>query len=636
MLGFFPTAYPDELLYSLIARYHLRSGCISPKATLQELFGSTTTIATIDLPANLNDLTKHLQHLTPDRANDLIAKHTLYPFYQPFLPPQRDRSIRKSMKAGKAANIHTRAGIMASAIPTPRYLRFCPQCHAADLELYGEPYWHRLHQIPSVLVCPQHGTFLQDSSVPTQGFNRHQYIVASPDNCLESEPCDRYREKTRSLLQSIATDILWLLERNLPAHEPEYFQHQYRSLLIDRGLANSNGRIYGDRLQDDFRSFYDFPKGTLRERDVLTLLDSTVDKNSDANWLLSIARKHRKSFHPIRHLLFIRFLGLTVSQFFAKNYQYQPFGKSPWICLNPAANHYRQPVITDLNISHCLENKQPLGVFTCECGTIYCRTGPDRTEEDKYKIGKIIAFGEVWEEKLRELVEQRKLGLRAVARELKVDARTVNRYVSRLQLVSHWEQRKVPSIESQVTELPVQLPVPTEQRDCWLGLQKQYPQATKTMLRKISPAAYMWLYRYDRVWLNTNSPALQRPVATKDRVDWAQRDLEVLDLVKASVEEIIKAEIPVRVTMSRIAKSIGFAALLEQHLDLMPVTGDYLAGVTESIDDFQIRRIRWAVNELDRRGEPLMEWRVIRLAGLGAGISTEVRDVLIAEMGAGF
>lgn len=33
----------------------------------------------------------------------------------------------------------------------------------------------------------------------------------------------------------------------------------------------------------------------------------------------------------------------------------------------------------------------------------------------------------------------------------------------------------------------------------------------------------------DRAWLNDNSPALQQPVANKDRVDWGQRDLDVLD-----------------------------------------------------------------------------------------------------------
>ena len=26
MLGYFPTPYPDELLYSVVGRYHIRSG----------------------------------------------------------------------------------------------------------------------------------------------------------------------------------------------------------------------------------------------------------------------------------------------------------------------------------------------------------------------------------------------------------------------------------------------------------------------------------------------------------------------------------------------------------------------------------------------------------------------------------
>ena len=152
------------------------------------------------------------------------------------------------------------------------------------------------------------------------------------------------------------------------------------------------------------------------------------------------------------------------------------------------------------------------------------------------------------------------------------------------------------------------------------------------MLRKLSPATYAWLYRKDRQWLNEHSPVLQQPVGTGERVDWAQRDLEVLDRVKASVDFILQAEIPVRVTMSRIGKSIGLLALLEQHLDLMPRTRDYLAGAMESIDDFQIRRIRWAVNELDLRREQVLTWRVMRLAGLGENISDRVGEFLEQEV----
>jgi len=637
MLGFFPTPYPDELLYSIIARYHIRSGNISPKITLQELFGSTTTIATPDLPANLNYLSKQIQHLIPNLVTNLIAKYTLYSFYQPFLPPQRDRSIQKSMKAHSGQNIHTRAGIMGSAIATPRYFRFCPQCNAEDLDRYGEIYWHRLHQITGVFVCPEHSIRLQDSTVSFQGFNRHEYYAASNDNCLLVEPCDthsdlhsgRLDQRTQRQLQTLATDIWWLLNRNLAAHSPEYFQQQYRALLIDREYANSNGRVLRVRLNRDFRLFY--------TKEMLELLDSSLGENSDSHWLFDLPCKHRKSFHPIRHLLLIRFLTDSVERFFTTKYQYQPFGKAPWICLNPAANHYRQPVITDLKISHCLENKRPLGVFSCECGMIYCRTGPDESKEDLYKIGKIVEFGQLWQQKLRELVEERKLGLRAIARELNVDTRTVNRYVSSLNIESYWEKRTVQSIaknsaldnDSMIQSVD-RLLIPSQQRECWTNLQLQYPHATKTELRILSPSTYTWLYRHDRDWLKDNSPALQQPIATNGRVDWVKRDLEVLDRVKLAVDSMLKAEKPRRLTISGIAKAIGLLALLEQHLELMPVTRDYLATVMESIEDFQIRRIRWAIGELDLRREPIVAWRVMRLAGLGGNISSQVREVLEA------
>jgi Tn7-like transposition protein D len=267
---------------------------------------------------------------------------------------------------------------------------------------------------------------------------------------------------------------------------------------------------------------------------------------------------------------------------------------------------------------------------------IYCRTGPDESEEDLYKIGKIIEFGELWQQRLRELVEQQKLGLRAVARELKVDTRTVKRYVSNLKLESHWEKRAVQPIAESISvdNTPMiqsvdRSLIPAQQRENWIDLQLQYPDATKTELRRLSAATYAWLYRH---WLKDNSPALQQPTATNERVDWIKRDLEVLDRVKLAVDAMLKVEKPQRLTIGGIGKAIGLLALLEQHLDLMPMTGDYLGTVMESIEDFQIRRIRWAMGELDRRREPLVSWRVMRLAGLGGNISNRVQRVLEKEV----
>ena len=92
---------------------------------------------------------------------------------------------------------------------------------------------------------------------------------------------------------------------------------------------------------------------------MLNAVGSMVDYDDESNWLLANVRKHRKSFHPIRHLLFIRFLTDAIPEFFATDYEYKPFGNAPWLCLNAAADHYLQPVITNLSVTHCLENKKP-------------------------------------------------------------------------------------------------------------------------------------------------------------------------------------------------------------------------------------------------------------------------------------
>ena len=73
---------------------------------------------------------------------------------------------------------------------------------------------------------------------------------------------------------------------------------------------------------------------------------------------------------------------------------------------------------------------------------------------------------------------------------------------------------------------------------------------------------------------------------------------------------------PVRITVSKIGITIGLKALLEKHLDKLPQTKAYLDSVTETVEEFQIRRIEWAIRELDRRGEEKKDWKILRLAGL--------------------
>lgn len=619
MLGFFPTLYPGELFYSGIARYQIRSGNLSPKANIEELFNSRNITATADLPCGLDNLVQNFPPYSSVTADSLIQNHTLYPFYAPFLPPKRAKRVYESMKSDRAGNIHTTAGVMASAIFTPQYFRFCPDCLTEDIDRYGETYWHRLHQIQGVIFCPVHKIALQNSQIPIQGFNKHQYEAATEFNCQTRDlKCDR-NPTVKEQLINLAQDISLLIEGTYPSRTLEWFTKRYQTLLIERGYATVSGRVKHEKLIDDFLYFYD--------TEFLEVIDSTVAYEDKSNWLSQIVRKHRKVFHPIRHLLMIRFLGESIDTFFQNNKQYRPFGKSPWLCLNAAADHYLQPVITDLEISHCLESKKPLGTFSCDCGMIYSRSGEDKTEEDKLRIGRVITYGRVWENKLRELVEVKKLGLRATARELRVDPNTIKRYVALLDLTPSWTKSK-PKIKSKQKDSIDTEEIKQQKRDIWLNLQQENPKSSKTEIRKLAPDVYAWLYRHDRQWLNNHSPKLKQPRASVDRVDWNVRDREILAQAKNVVEQLLKEDKPVRITIGRVGSSLGLKGLFDKHLAKLPQSKAYLQSVTEMVEDFQIRRVEWAIAELDKQGEETKEWKILKLAGLRENCSQRLRKAI--------
>ncbi|MFT8347327.1 TnsD family transposase [Clostridium saccharoperbutylacetonicum] len=626
MIAQFPVIYKDEILYSAISRYHIRSGNISPKATLLDLFGSSTLSAVVELPSNIDNLIKNMPVTCKYTSEELIYNHTLFPFYTAFLPPERVKLVFNSMRGEKGGDIYNRTGIMASSITQSRYFKYCPHCVKEGREKHGELFWHRVHQLSVSYICPKHKTLLLYSNVSIHQDNKHQYISANLENCAYEDIDFNNKVTSNTALQSgkynysdnvieklsdITRDIEALINIKYPNKELGWFQEQYINKLIYMGYANINGRV---NQKDLLRSFIDYYSPEL-----LNILQSDIDINSESNWLSMITRKHRKSFHPIRHLLLIRFLGLSLEEFFHIIYVEKPFGEKPWPCLNAGSEHYLKPVVADLKISYDSKSKKTIGTFTCDCGFIYKRSGPDVDNKDRYKIGRIEEFGDVWKDKLRELVN-RKLSLRAIAKELKVDTNTVDKYAGILRLEKHWSKNK--SNNSSQSEKDKNKEVKIEDirfqyRSRWIELLNNNPNKSKTEIRNLDKSLFIWLYRNDREWLNNNSPTVQKRININRRVNWNKRDSEILKEVQKAVSSILKSTgKPERITVSSIGKKIDRLSLLEKHLDKMLQTKEFLHEYLESIEDFRVRRVRWAIKELERDGEELIEWRILRKAGI--------------------
>lgn len=98
------------------------------------------------------------------------------------------------------------------------------------------------------------------------------------------------------------------------------------------------------------------------------------------------------------------------------------------------------------------------------------------------------------------------------------------------------------------------------------------------------------------------------------------------------MKNLLEARPPVRVTISKVGKAISLLPLLQRHLNKLPLTTFFLRNITESQEQYQIRRVLWAAATLESRGETVKGWKIIKLAGLRKGYPKNVGDAVVSEV----
>lgn len=290
MLAYFPSKYEDELLYSLIARYGIHTNQTNNhKAIIQDVFGKKTAAAVADLPSNLSTFCKQVRHIWSITDLKLINEHTLAPIYIPFLAEEKACDVIESMRSDYGGNIHTRVGINASNIALIEYFRYCPACVSEQEKTLGEAYWLRRHQLPCLEVCFEHQCKLVSSEIPFYPKQKHHYQAAEGISKSKLIKSVSLNECEKKLISSYYELLGLKFVEKLSYNQWTVF---YQKLATDLGLVKGR-RVDHNEI---YQRIYNHWNNTLFEE----YLPQKADENS---WLLYIFRKHRKSFHPIRHLM---------------------------------------------------------------------------------------------------------------------------------------------------------------------------------------------------------------------------------------------------------------------------------------------------------------------------------------------
>ncbi|MBU5437092.1 hypothetical protein KQI42_03665 [Tissierella sp. MSJ-40] len=295
-----------------------------------------------------------------------------------------------------------------------------------------------------------------------------------------------------------------------------------------------------------------------------------------------------------------------------------PFGKSPWPCLNVAAEHYKKDVVENINITSDYKTRNPIGTFTCDCGFIYSRKGPDKDSKDRYKIGRIKEFGHVWEDKIQGYLSEGRYGLRELSRIMSCDPKTIIKFDKNLD-INYFRGSNI-KIDKAI--------IKTENKDTHIETYKKNilnkimgnPTFSRTEIRKLCQKEYTYLYSNDKNWLLENLPEVvdksKINFKSNERVNWEKRDKEIVSKLKIKYNKLIEQEKPIRISKSSLCKEINILTMIEKNIKKLPLTEAYFNLVNESIEDFQIRRSKLIVDKKYEDEEYIKLWQVQRLAGI--------------------
>lgn len=552
---FFPTPYRDELLYSVIARYCIQSGNQGHIHNFDDLFRRRSVIASIEFQGRLEALISNMPVNSSYTSEYFIYNHTLFPYLASFVPEERAREVIDIMKDGDTAKIYNKIGLTANKISQNLHFKFCPGCVKEDIIRYGETYWHRIHQITGVLVCPIHRTPIYDSKVFTRGENRQSYIAATPiDLVIEKE--EDYSNDTLIKLTYIAEDIHRILNKDYSFQLIKSHKYIYMDRLIQKDIANLNTMVHQKRLRRTVLEFWG--------EDVLNIIQNPIFLNKSCSWLEKLVIDSYQMVQPLRNILLARALDIDIID------------------------------LLDSNID----------------------------------FDSIKSHKEAWENKLIELC-RKELSLREIALALDSTSKTVKKHIERLNIEPFWKYNgggmyiNKPFIETAEFQ---------ERRDkaraSWLFLIKENPGLSRNKLKKLDETLYTWLIRYDEEWVRENSPTIAN---SYEPMHWEQKDLELLPLVKKIVKDMKEGK-PQRIRWSSIGGKLGINGWFLKNKDRMPNVREYIDSVEENLGDFQIRRIRWAIEELESEGEILSKWKLIEKSGVNLKyiepLKNEIVDIL--------
>lgn len=530
MAAYFPKIYPDELLASVIARYHMHTRGVSHRATHFELYGSTHSRTSVNFPRNLKELHQTTKQFTGLTLPQLVHQTTLYPYYFAFAKDSTRKEVYDKMVSARAGQTHS---IVLGWAPVFDKIKICPICIKSDIKTYGEAYWHRSHQLHAAHLCSIHAEPLHLAQ--TQYFNDYSTPLEPLTQSVQTQVyLPPLSEKTRQRLTEIAKYGESYLNGESSNQGIQPFSASGRAALRNVYPSGPVG-LNMSRIERDIVDYFG--------DQCLQLLGLSITPGVKNGWVRNSFR-HTPSPMPTKHIVFKLFIEHVVAKKLehAIPDAYDRLPQTTWACQNPAADHYGESVVDTVYKVHGFNRTGVLG-FTCSCGYTFLaktadwdfRSQPKKIKVQEFGLKFILNVRELYASgnKISEICRRLGIGRTIVYDMLKEDYRT--------------KPRPIPKL-------------------AWAA------SASKNKCSQSKKA-------------NANS---MPPV--KRQVDYAARDLQYVELFECAAAQIRMTIPPKRASVNHILEvaKVGYSQLVRRHY--FPLSLAKLQELGESTESIRARR----------------------------------------------
>lgn len=245
MIGYFPSIYEDETLYSFFARYYSHMGYPSYVNALEDLLKKRTSKIDMEFWGDLNEEATNALSSMYD-IEELLLNHTMFPQYARFTTPM-EQEVALASLVSHEGDIHRMLPFPTSK--SERHLMYCPMCAKEDRERYGETYWHRAHLIRNIGVCAKHGCCLKETPISMSAKGSPRLYVGE-DEIPDDEPIEYKSDRALDFARYILNVFQMPMKKDddVPIHEFLKSKLEGTRYLSTRGGRREIGLLHQDYL----------------------------------------------------------------------------------------------------------------------------------------------------------------------------------------------------------------------------------------------------------------------------------------------------------------------------------------------------------------------------------------------------